>query len=150
MKLYTFTLSLVFVFPEHWTIARAPSFLGFEKKSSEKQKVVKFSWCDTPWLGGNGNTHYPGKWFVSVSVRTEERVQPFVPYCICQFPNLINYHPQTLRLSTINYQQLVDKTMVLSKVGWLVQIIINSRYLITRLISDKNAVINKDPSYSFS
>jgi hypothetical protein len=23
------------------------------------------------------------------------------PYCICQFPNLINYHPQTLVLSTV-------------------------------------------------
>ena len=59
--------------------------------------------------GGIG-THYPGKWFVSVRVRTEERVQPL--QSICQFPNLIKYHPQTLL-----YQQLVDNTMVLSTVG---------------------------------
>ena len=38
---------------------------------------------------------------------------------ICQFPNLITYHPQTL-----HYQQLVDQTMVLSTVGWLVNILI--------------------------
>jgi hypothetical protein len=35
------------------------------------------------------------------------------PYCICQFPNLINYTQQTLF-----YQQLVDIRMVLSTVGW--------------------------------
>jgi hypothetical protein len=28
--------------------------------------------------GGNSNTHYPGKWLVSVRVRTEERVQPLL------------------------------------------------------------------------
>ncbi len=33
------------------------------------------------------------------------------PYCICQFPNLINYHQQILL-----YQQLVDIRMVLSTV----------------------------------
>ncbi len=35
------------------------------------------------------------------------------PYCICQFPNRINYLPQTLLC-----QQLVDNTMVLSTVCW--------------------------------
>jgi hypothetical protein len=36
------------------------------------------------------------------------------PYYICQFPNLINYHPQIL-----SYAQLVDKTLVISALGWL-------------------------------
>jgi len=43
------------------------------------------------------------------SVRRESN-----PYYICQFPNLITYHLQTLR-----YQQLVDKTIGLFTVGWL-------------------------------
>ena len=37
------------------------------------------------------------------------------PYCICQFQNLINYHPQDSPLSTVG---VVDNTMVLSTVGW--------------------------------
>jgi hypothetical protein len=32
-----------------------------KKKIQEKQKVVKFSWRDTPWQGGNRNTYSPGK-----------------------------------------------------------------------------------------
>jgi hypothetical protein len=50
------------------------------------------------------------------------------PSCICQIPNLTNYHPQTLL-----YHQLVDNTMVLSTVCWLVKIliIVNNPYLIT-------------------
>ena len=92
LRLFTFT---------HYTISK---FLGVEKKIPEKQKVVKFSWCDRGGIVTN-----PGKWLVCVSVRTEERVQPLLNLSI---PNLINYHSQTLRC-----QQLVDNTMVLSTVG---------------------------------
>ena len=73
---------------------------------SQKQKVVQFSQCDR---GGNRSTHYPGNWIVSVRVRTEHPVQPLLYLSI---PNVINYHQQTLQ-----YQQLVDSTMVLSTVG---------------------------------
>ncbi len=55
---------------------------------------------------GNRNTHYPGKWLVSVSVRPRSESNP---HYICQFPNLINCHPQTL-----HYQQWLAKAMVFS------------------------------------
>ena len=57
-----------------------------------------------PDRGGIEHT-LSGKWLVSVSVRTEEHESN--PYYIGQFPNLINYHPQTLR-----YQQLVFLTFI--------------------------------------
>ena len=51
------------------------------------------------------------------------------PYCICEFPNLINYHQQTLQyhswlISKNPYQQVIDDK---------------------ELIVDKVVLINKDP-----
>ncbi len=48
------------------------------------------------------NTHYPGKWIVYVSVRTEERVQPV--YNILP----IRYHPPGKRYSTVFSVTLLD------------------------------------------
>ncbi len=75
-------------------LTSSPKFLKLKKK--EKQKGVKFSYCDTPSQGGKGNTHYPGKWFVSVSVRTEERVQPLLLLSISKSYNWTE--SSTLRL----------------------------------------------------
>jgi hypothetical protein len=61
------------------------------------------------------------KYFPPTSSETVLPLLPLTPSCICQFPNLINYHQQTLQ-----YQQLVDSTMVLSTVGWYVKVLINS------------------------
>ncbi len=74
------------------------------------------------------------------------------PSYICPFPNLINHHPQSLHY----HWQLVDKTMVLSTVGWFVNILVNNRYqLSTRFDSssdnelivtvDNVVLINKHP-----
>ena len=79
----------------------------------KNKKVVKFSQCDVTHRdrGGNRSTHYPGKWIVSLCVRTEHPVQPLL-YLSISKPYHDNYHQQTLQ-----YQQLVDSTMVLSTVG---------------------------------
>ena len=53
-------------------------FLGTYKKNPEKLKVVKFSQCDTTWrtdMGGIGAHIFPGKWVVSVPVRTKDQVE---------------------------------------------------------------------------
>jgi hypothetical protein len=85
---------------------------GKNRKNFQKnKKVIKFS-CNTMTVTGGA---------IGAHIIRESGLSLFVwgpsiqsnPYCICQFPNLINYHQQTLR-----YQQLVDDTMVLSTVGW--------------------------------
>jgi hypothetical protein len=66
--------------------------------------------------GGNRITHYPG------------------------FPNLINYHQQTLQ-----YQQLVDSTDGLIN-SWLIRKSPHQQLVVDKeLIVDKIVLINKDP-----
>ncbi len=62
------------------------------------------------------------------------------PSCICQFPNLINYHQQTLQ-----YQQLVDSTDGLIN-SWLIRKSPYQQLVVDKeLIVDKVVLINKDP-----
>jgi hypothetical protein len=62
------------------------------------------------------------------------------PSCICQFPNLINYHQQTLQ-----YQQLVDTTDGLIN-SWLIRKSPYQQLVVDKeLIVDKVVLINKDP-----
>jgi hypothetical protein len=49
---------------------------GWKKDFQENKKVVKFSCVSHRDRGGDGSTHYPGKWIVSLCVRTEHPVQP--------------------------------------------------------------------------
>ncbi len=69
--------SLVIVYPAsmyiQWLHWQPQVSWGLKKKFKKNKKE-----CDTPWQGGTRNTHYPGMCLVSVSVRTEERVQPFL------------------------------------------------------------------------
>ena len=80
------TLSPVFGFLVHLPITRT-RFWGLEKKF-KKTKSSQIFIVTHRDRGGFG-THYPGKWFVSVRVRTEERVQSLLHF----------------------YQELVDNTM---------------------------------------
>ena len=65
------------------------------------------------------------------------------PYCICQSPNLINYHPQTLLC-----QQLVDNTNLYDGLinSWLVSKNPYQQSIVdNELIFDKVVLINKEP-----
>ncbi len=68
---------------------------------------------DTPWLrGGNRNTHYPGKWIVSVSVRTDHPVQLLLYLSISKPYQTIINRPSSIStwlISGWSYQQLVDQ-----------------------------------------
>jgi hypothetical protein len=99
-----------------------PKFLrDFQKKFLKNKKESIFHIMTHHHREGIG-THYPRKWIVSVSVRTEEGAQPLPwPLLHLSIPNLFNYHPQTLR-----HQHLFDKTMLLSTVNGLVKILVNN------------------------
>ena len=62
--------------------------------------------------GGNRSTHYPGKWFVSVRVRTEDPVQPLLYLSISKPYQLSSTDPRAINswlIARWSYQQLVDK-----------------------------------------
>jgi hypothetical protein len=98
------------------------SFLGL-KKNWRKKKSQFFI---VTHLDRGGIRHTLSGKVTCLCVFEDRGVSPILTTSRCQFPNLINFHPQTLL-----YQQLVDNTMVLSTVGWFLKILINSRYLIT-------------------
>ncbi len=51
---------------------------GWKKNFQKNKKLVKFSSVTHRDRGDNRNTHYPGKWIVSVCVKTEYPVQPLL------------------------------------------------------------------------
>jgi hypothetical protein len=86
---------------------------------SQKSSQIFIVWHTV--TGGTIGTHIIRESGLSLCV-WGPRIQSN-PYCICQFPNLINYHQQTLELSVIDpVQPLVDSTDGLSstdpRVGW--------------------------------
>ncbi len=110
LSLLPLTPSPAFVFSLLFTIF-ARELLGDWKKNSRKIKKVSNFHSVTHRDRGDNGTQIIRESGLSLCVW-----RPSIqcnPYCIGQFPNLINYHQQTLL-----YQQLVDNTMVLSTVGW--------------------------------
>jgi hypothetical protein len=90
------------------------SFLFFilhkEWKKNSKKKIKSSQILGNRDRGGNRSTHYPGKWIVSVRVRTDHPVQPLLYLSISKPYQLSSTDPP---VSTVGF----DSTMVLSTVG---------------------------------
>jgi hypothetical protein len=102
--------SPVFVFRHSYPFLHE-HFLGDWKKNSRKQKSSQIIIVWHNVTGGAIGAHIIWESGLSLCV-SGPRIQSKT-YCICQFPNLINYHQQTL-----HYQQLVDITDGLI-ISWL-------------------------------
>ena len=78
--------------------------------------------------------------FNKLSTDTSSEVEAAQLSPLCQFPNLINYHQQTLQ-----YQQLVDTTDGLIN-SWLIRKSPYQQLVVDKeLIVDKVVLINKEP-----
>ena len=87
------------------------SFFGGQKNSKKTKSSQIFSATQRD-RGGIGAHIHPGKWFVSVRVRTEDPVQPLLYLSISKPYQLSSTDPHVINswlIARWSYQQLVDK-----------------------------------------
>ena len=103
------------------------------KKFQKNKKYPNFHGVTHRDRGGIG-THIIQEWIVSVSVRTEERVQPLLHLSI---PNLINYRPQTLRCQHFFCLALINSR-------WICQDPYQQSIVDNELMVDNVVLVNKE------
>jgi hypothetical protein len=96
--------------------------LGIEKKFPEKQKSSQIFIVRHNVTGGAMGAHIIRETGLSLCV-WGPTIQSN-PYCICQFPNLINYYQQTFELSTVGWYHGWSSGLVNS--WWISKILTNN------------------------